>query len=131
MIYTYSLDENDYLTYMLYSTSKSKRVQKRRALNKLILMMVYVLTGLFLYSRNGPVASAVFYILCIPLYFLYNSFEKKQYLKHFKKFIHTHFQENLGRPSSIEFEENHLRAVDDEENRYGYADIEWISETTT
>ena len=127
--HSYSLDEADYMHYLLYSTSQSKKVQKRRALNKLILMFIYVVTGLFLYNKNGPIASAGFFILCLPLYFLYSGFEKKQYNRHFRKFIQNHFQSTLGKPSTISLDEENFTIQDDENNTHSYKDIEEISET--
>ncbi len=129
MLFKYSVDHNDYLSYLFYSASKSKKAQKRRAMNKLVLMIIYVLTGLMLYSRNGPVASAAFFLLCLPLYFLYNVFEKKQYHKHFNRFINTHFKDRIGKPSTVELREDGIHVVDDEDNWHAYEDIEEISET--
>jgi len=128
MLYQYSLDQNDYLTFLYYSTSKSKKVQKRRALNKLVLMIIYVLTGMMLFNRNGPIASAAFFLLCLPLYFMYNWFEKKQYVKHFTRFISMHFQDRIGKPASIELEDERFHVIDEDDNWYAYADIEEISE---
>ena len=131
MIYNYTIDENDYLQYLYYSTSKSAKVQKRRSINKLLLMVMYVGTGMFLFSRNGPIASAAFFLLCVPLYFLYNSFERKQYQRHFTKFINTHFKERIGKPHTIDLEENGIHVVDDEDNRVAYSEIEWIAEISS
>ena len=129
MVFNYSLDKDDYLHYLFYSTSKSRKVQKRRSLNKLLLMMIILITGYFLYSKNGPVASAVFFALCLPLYFVYNRFEKKQYQKHFSRFIDTHFTHYLGKPSTLELGDTNFRVVDEEDNTYNYEDIEEINET--
>ena len=92
-------------------------------------MIMYVATGMFLFSRNGPIASAAFFLLCVPLYFLYNTFERKQYQRHFTKFINTHFKERVGKPNTIELDENGVHIIDDEDNRLAYADMEWIAET--
>lgn len=131
MVYSYSIDQNDYLQYLFYSTSRSKKVKKRRSLNKFILLIIYMVTGLFLYSRNGPVASAIFFFLCLPLYFLYNTFEKRQYQRHFTKFINTYFKDNLGKPATIELAENNFHVVDDEDNWHAYEDVEEIMEITS
>lgn len=93
-------------------------------------MIMYLLMALFLYNRNGPVAAGIFLLLCIPLYFLYNVFEKRQYLKHFNRFIDTHFSTYIGKPSSIELKEEHLHVIDEEDNLYAYSDIEEIMETS-
>ncbi len=129
MIYNYSLDQNDYLTFLYYSTSKSKKVQKRRALNKLVLMIIYVLTGMMIFSRNGPIASAAFFLLCVPMYFLYTIFEKKQYYRHFTRFINTHFTNRIGKQSTIELRNDGFHVIDEEDNWHAYADMEEINET--
>ena len=100
-------------------------------MNKLILLIIYMVTGLFLFNRNGPVASAIFFMLCLPLYFLYNTFEKRQYQRHFTKFINTYFKDNLGKPASIELAENNFHVTDDEDNWHAYEDIEEIMETNS
>ena len=129
MTFNYHLSESDFLHYLFYSTSRSRKVQKRRSLNKLILMIIYVVMGLFLFNRNGPIASAVFFILCIPLYFFYNAFEKKQYTRHFNRFIQNHFQSLVNKPSTITFDDDAVRVIDDEDITYPVADIEEIHET--
>lgn len=93
-------------------------------------MIVYVMTGLMLFSKNGPIASAVFFLVCLPLYFLYGRFEKKQYERHFSKFIQTHFSDRIGKPASIELQSESFRVIDDEDNTYTYSDIEDVNETT-
>lgn len=128
MQYPFTLEHNDYLTYLLYSTSQSRKVQKRRSLNKIILVTIYLLTALFLYNINGPWAAGLFLLLCLPLYFFYNTFERKQYLKHFTKLINTHFKDSIGKPSSIELGDKSFHVVDDEDNWYAYEDIQEIIE---
>lgn len=125
----YHLDHEDYMSYLQFSTTLSKKVQKRRALNKLVLMIVIVATGFLLYSRNGPFASGLFFLLCLPLYFFYGVFEKKQFNRHFKRFINDHFKGTLGKPSSIELLDASFHVIDDEDNIYAYSDIEEIRET--
>ena len=94
-------------------------------------MIIYVLTGMMLFSRNGPIASAAFFLLCLPLYFLYNLFEKKQFYRHFTRFINAHFTNRIEKPSTIELREDGFHVMDDEDNWHAYEDIEEISETNT
>lgn len=128
MKYEYQLHEDDYMQYLLYSTSRSKKVVKRRSLNKLMLMIIYVITGLFLYNRNGPIASAAFFLLCIPLYFLYGYFERKQYHKHFLKFIRDQYKEWMNKPITFEITDNVINIRDEDPNHLSPPDIEWIAE---
>ena len=129
MKFEYQLDEQDYMNYLLYSSSKSKKVIKRRALNKLLLMAMYFITGIFLWNKKGPVASAVFFALCIPLYFLYGHFERRQYHKHFSRFINGQYKEWMGKDITVETEENQIQIVDEDDTTLVASDIEWVAET--
>ncbi len=129
MRFEYQLDEKDYMNYLLYSTSKSKKVVKRRALNKILLMAMYFITGMFLWNKNGPVASAVFFVLCIPLYFLYSHFERKQYHKHFSRFIQGHYKEWMGKDITVDVEDDNIHIVDEDDTTLVASDIEWVGET--
>lgn len=92
-------------------------------------MAMVVITGIFLYTRNGPIASAAFFILCLPLYFLYNTFERRQYQKHFTKFIRLHFQEMIDKAITLNISDIEMTIMDQEENRILFTDIESITET--
>lgn len=125
----YHLDQKDYLSYFYYSASKSQKVQKRRKMNKIILIIIYLITAVFLYNRNGPVAAGIFIMLCLPLYFLYGRFEKRQYTRHFNRFIKMHFQNQIGKSFFVEFNEESMRVVDEDDITYTYNDITSIEET--
>src|SRR5688572_12808294 len=129
MIFQYHLDKSDYLHYLFYSTSRSKKVKKRRSLNKFILSVMYLVMGYYLYKNHGMMPALFFFLLCVPLYFLYNVFERKQYLKHFNKFIDYHFKDNIDRKSTIQIEDDRFLVVDDEELWHSYDDIEEVHET--
>ena len=68
-------------------------------------------------------------MLCLPLYFLHSTFERRQYNKHFGKFIQLHFKDQVDKPSYIEFNEENFRVVDNEDVNYMYKDIVEASET--
>ncbi len=92
-------------------------------------MAMYFITGMFLYNKNGPIASAVFFVACIPLYFLHGYMERKQYRKHFTRFIREHFTAVIGKDITIDLNEDNLHIIDEEDTTLTPTDIEWIGET--
>ncbi len=88
----FTLSEQDLLTHQLFAMSKSKRVMKRRAKGKLFLLLIYMAIGLFIWNRNGVVVGAIFFLVCLPLYFLYAYMERKQYVKHIGAFVVEQFK---------------------------------------
>jgi cobalamin biosynthesis protein CobD/CbiB len=90
----FTLTEQDLLTHQLFATSKARRVVKRRAQGKIFLLLIYMATGIFIWERNGVITGAVFFLVCLPLYFLYAAMERKQYSKHIGAFVTEHTNRN-------------------------------------
>ena len=63
MTFEYIPDESDFLNYLYYMTTKSKRVVKKRTINKMVILFIYFITGLFLYNSQGPVTSGLFFLI--------------------------------------------------------------------
>ncbi|MBK9984753.1 MAG: YcxB family protein [Saprospiraceae bacterium] len=132
MTYTYIPDENDYLNYLYYATTKSQRVRKKRTMNKLVILFLYFIAGLFLYNSQGPINSGLFFMLCLPMYFFYTYFEKRQYKRHFTKYIKANYSSEIGVNTIIEVNEEGVSiAVGDAKTTMPWTEIESINETGT
>ncbi|MEO6133064.1 MAG: YcxB family protein, partial [Saprospiraceae bacterium] len=130
MTYEFVPDEKDYLTYLYYVTTKSQKVRKKRAMNKLVILFLYFIAGLFLYNSQGPVNAGIFFLLCLPVYFLYGYFEKRQYLRHFTKYIKANYNQELGVPSTIDLDDEGISiAVGDTKTKMSWTEIAQINET--
>jgi len=130
MTFEYIPDESDFLNYLYYMTTKSKRVVKKRTINKMVILFIYFITGLFLYNSQGPVTSGLFFLLCLPMYFFYNFFEKRQYLKHFTKYIKANYSDEIGVMTTISLDEDGVSVSLGEHNtKMSWSEIEGITET--
>jgi len=130
MTYSYIPAESDYLNYLYYVTTKSKRVVRKRTMNKLVILFLYFIAGLFLYNSQGPVNSGIFFVLCLPMYFFYTYFEKRQYSKHFLKYIKANYNQEIGVNTTIELDDEGISvAVNDSKTKMPWTDIAIISET--
>jgi hypothetical protein len=125
----FTITEKDLLTHQLFATSKAKRVVKRRAQGKIFLMLIYMATGLFIWERNGVVTGAVFFLVCLPLYFLYASMERKQYVKHISAFVSDQFKTRGDKKTTLTFGEQEIVMKDgDNESVVPMSELEIIHE---
>jgi hypothetical protein len=126
----FTLTEKDLLNHQLFATSKSKRIMKRRAKGKIFLLLIYMATGLFIWDRNGVVTGAVFFLVCLPLYFLYASMERKQYVKHIGAYVEEQFKSRGDRKTTLTFDDQQIEMRDGEnESVVPLTELEVIHET--
>ncbi len=126
----FTLTQEDILNHQLFATSKSKRVMKRRAQGKIFLMLIYMATGLFIWERSGVVIGAVFFLVCLPLYFIYASMERNQYVKHIKAFVEDQFKTRGEKKTTLTFSEKQIDMKDgDNESVVPMEEVEAIYET--
>ncbi|MEO6133203.1 MAG: YcxB family protein [Saprospiraceae bacterium] len=130
MTYEFVPDEKDYLNYLYYVTTKSQKVRKKRAMNKLVILFLYFIAGLFLYNSQGPVNAGIFFLLCLPVYFLYGYFEKRQYLRHFTKYIKANYSQEIGVHTTIDSDGEGISiSVGDSKTKMAWSEVVKINET--
>jgi hypothetical protein len=128
----FTLTEQDLLNHQLFATSKSKSIMKRRAKGKMFLLLIYMAIGIFIWERNGVVTGAVFFLVCLPLYFLYAAMERKQYVKHIGSYVEEQFKTRGERKTTLTFGDQHIEMKDgDNESSVPYLELEAIYETGT
>ena len=86
----YTLQEEDFLEYQLYTTSKSESIAKKRLLSKFAVPVLYLLVGVFFYFYDNNqnailicICLAALWILIYPFYSKYRY--RHSYLNHIKK----------------------------------------------
>lgn len=125
----FTITEKDLLTHQLFATSKAKRVVKRRAQGKIFLLLIYMATGIFIWERNGVVTGAIFFLVCMPLYFLYASMERKQYVKHISAFVNDQFKTRGEKKTTLTFGAQEITMKDgDNESVVPLTELEVIHE---
>jgi hypothetical protein len=128
----FTLSEQDLLNHQLFAASKSKRIMKRRTQGKIFLLLIYMAIGIFIWERNGVVTGAVFFLVCMPLYFIYAYMERKQYVKHIGAYIEDQFKTRGARKTSLFFGDDFIEMKDGEnESIVPYLELEAIYETGT
>ncbi len=132
MTLEYTIDENDFLTYHLYTTAKSESIRKRRVRNKMFLPLVYLALGLFSLYQHKMGLGIIFIVIGILWYFIYPLWEKQRYIKHFKANINENYKNRIGRPATIRIENEYILAKDEgAESKVLTTEIEEINEISS
>ncbi len=130
MLLKYSLTEQDYLDFTLFTASQSERINKKKRFEQVCLsLLAAAVTIIFflndnlvmtLYSGLTTVITVIFY----PVYF------RKQYKKHYQAFIKETYSKYLGEPVTVELNPDHIFLKDKSgENRIYLSEIEVVNET--
>ncbi|NRT13934.1 hypothetical protein HNP99_000259 [Flavobacterium sp. 28A] len=111
MTLIYKIDEKDYLIYQLFTASKSDNIKKKRQKSKIMIPLIYFTFGLFYSFYNTNYAlGVIFFIISCLWYFLYPIWEKRHYIKHYKKFIAENYKDSIGREINFEIDNEFLFA---------------------
>ncbi len=126
---TYQLDENDYLTHLLFTISKSSSANKTRTKIRL-LVTISLLLFAFISFGNHSKGQAIYFTIMAMLTFLFMPLYtrwsyKKTYLKHVRKF----YQERMSETTNVTISEKDLTISDSKGNStMSISDIEAINE---
>jgi hypothetical protein len=109
---SFTLDKNDFLTFQLYTSSKSKRIKKKRKLNKFIIPLNYFGLGMILYYIDSMVMAIIFFLIAILWFLLYPLYERKRYIKRYVKKIEENYRNKFGMVETLEFEDDLINSKD-------------------
>ncbi|UBB89989.1 YcxB family protein [Candidatus Kaistella beijingensis] len=120
----YSLDENDFLEYQLYTASKSKNIRNQRRRNLIIMIVIFLAFFISIYNstKSFPIIPLLIYIALIIAYKIYETY---RYKNHYKKFINENYKERFGLMCKLNFAENQII----EESKLGESKINFESLT--
>jgi len=126
---SYSIDENDYLTFQLYTASNSALVKKRRFISRLVPAIAYLLLAITFFYQGNITMIIAFGALALVWYFLYPFHDKNVYKRQYQKFIKENMNNKFGRPATLSFEAPLVKAKDEvSETKINYSEIESITE---
>lgn len=97
----YTIDENDFLTHQLYIASKSERIRKIRKRGKMTVSIAYALMALLFYIQEKTLLMIIFLIMALCWFIINPFFERKKYVRHYKKFIAECYKTRIGRMATL------------------------------
>lgn len=112
MIIEFRYDEKDFLTYQLYTASKSESTQKKRKRSRILVPIVYLILGIMFLVTDDLFIGISFLLIGVLWYFLYPAWERKKYLKHYEKFTDENFKNRNAEKVTIEFSDDYIFSKD-------------------
>jgi hypothetical protein len=108
MTIKYSIDEKDYLKYLLFNASRSRLVKKRMMKSKYLGPAVYLILALVALIIHNQFLTVTFAIVAVLWFLLYPPILKWQYVKHYEKHIRENFSAKCNMTTYLEFQQDHL-----------------------
>lgn len=104
----YSLDEKDYLEYLLYEGSKNKYNKKTKRKNWIIISSIPFLIYLIQFDFKDQFSLYYTIFLTLLILFLYPIFQKKQYKKYYIRTTNESYKNSFGELTKLIFNENNI-----------------------
>lgn len=131
MIVQTVLQEEDYLTYLLYSASRSKRSRANRRRSWLVITGAFLVIGYFFYGKDS-FYSYCFFGLAVLNLFLYPLYQRYTYKKHYRKFVADNLSYRIGKESTIDFGSDVIETKDvTGESKFNVSEVAEIIEINT
>jgi hypothetical protein len=124
-----TLDRNDYLTYQLYTASKTPRIKKARIRGWIMTTVTCLcLTYLFFESYNDGMGYYFLIASALSLT-LYPFYSRWRYKRHYKKFIDDTYKNRFGEECVLEISDDIITTKDRiGEGKINTTEIEEINE---
>jgi hypothetical protein len=124
-----TLDENDYLTFQLFTASKTPRIKNGR-IRSWILSIILLLSLAFLfYESNNDALAVYFLILSGVAAIFYPMYSRWRYKSHYLKFIRDTFKNRFGESCELIMEGDTIITKDRSgEFKMNKSEIEEINE---
>lgn len=129
MTFEYTTDENDYLQYHLYTSSKTKRNRNQRLRSYLFVVVVCALIGLYFLSDNKSFLFYYCMVFGIISLIFFPFYQRNHYKNHYKKQIKEIYKNRFGIFSKINLNEQDLEIFSSNtEAKIKYDELEAINE---
>lgn len=129
---TFTLNKEDFLTFQLFTASKSPSLQKARRMNLWVVPIMYLVVALIFYFLDSPQYTLGFIILAILWAIFFPFFQSWRQRVAYEKFIQEHLKERFDKLVQITFLKNSLHSKDvSGEGSMPFTEIEEISEIST
>jgi hypothetical protein len=129
IIFEYSIEKNDFLTFQLYTASKSERLIKKRKNSKNHVPIIYLVCSILFLLVAKYILASVFFVIGILWFFIYPIWEKTYYYNHYKSFEEDRDKTRRDGTCKIEINEGFIFSKsDDNESKFSTKGIISISE---
>lgn len=108
MKYTYTLQEDDYLQFQLFTASQSTKTRRRKIVGWTLATSASIFALIYNATTNNSELVIFFSITTALLVLLYPTYFKWKFKKHCQRFIRENYAGRVGTEESIDFQEKQL-----------------------
>ena len=112
MTLTYSLEEEDYLQYLLFVASHSARIKRQRIRNWLFNSAALIMLSLLFYISKGNLFAAYFLFYGLCILFFYPLYQRSLYKRVYRSVTAESYKNRFGLLETISFSENFVETKD-------------------
>jgi hypothetical protein len=105
---TTTLDENDYLTFQLYTASKTPRVKKARIRSWILTTVLFLCLAYLFYTSDNSFVGNLFLVYAGISAAFFPLFTRWRYKKHYLKYIRDTYKKSFNEPCEIEFNSDNV-----------------------
>lgn len=124
-----TLDENDFLTFQLYTAAKTSRIKNARIRSWILITIIFFCLSYLFYSSENEPLGHYFLILAVLSLILYPFYSRWRYKNHYLKYIREVYKNKFGETCEIEFTNDTIVTRDKSgELKLNKAELEEINE---
>lgn len=97
----FQIAEQDFLTFQLYTLSKSAHVQSRMKRGRIFATILGLILSFNLFISDAKIAGFVMIGVCGLIYYFYPQYHKWRMKRNFKKYIRHNYQERFDQPEEL------------------------------
>lgn len=102
----FRISEPEFLTFQLYTLSKSKHVQSRMKRGRIFASILGLILTFNLFISDATVAGFAFIGVTVLIYIFYPNYHKWRMKRNFKRYIHHNYQDRFDQQEELEIHDN-------------------------
>ncbi|MCD4792252.1 MAG: YcxB family protein [Bacteroidales bacterium] len=127
----FKIQENDFLEFQLFTSSKSKRIQKKKRNAWLILTIASVIFALYFFCLEILSITIYFVVTSVLIGIFYPKYFNWRYKRHYKNHIKENYKNRFGETEDVEFGSEYIYTKSKiGEGKVFLKEIEKINETS-
>lgn len=99
-----TLDENDYLTFQLYTASKAPRVKKARIRGWILTTVTFIVFAYFFHTTDNNFLAIYFLVVAGLSLILFPQYFRWRYKRHYRSFVRDTYKNRFGEESELIFD---------------------------
>lgn len=129
MEYHYTLEEEDFLDFQLFTASQSLQIAKKRRKQWILLTSIPLLFALSFYFQRNMALVNYFSVIAVIFSVFYPTYFKWRYIQHYKSYNQENYAQRFGQPITLKIYTDYIFSKDQSgESKINRSEIEGVDE---